>query len=191
MVEPLIPSHPAAPAVVPPRPPQVPTQGVAPNYNPPPGVPPKAKAALSLSMAPDVFGARLKELRDADFALEEKAMTERQTREKDLLTKRHAAEKAALDERKKSSGAETDAMKQFVEMWKRHDDESQDVPDRELEALKRRQESEHVMLIKKTGYDVRPAPMGDTSIPGFSRPSVVGQPWIRPAIGYSRLHPEI
>ena len=176
------PTHPVPLPVTPPRPPAPPQAAPAPA---------KPKAALSLSMTPDVYGARLKEDRDAAYALEEKAMTERQVREKDLLTKRHAAEKASLDERKKNSGAETDAIKQFVEMWKRQDDEAQDVPDRELEALKSRQEAEHAMLIKKTGYDVRRAPMGDTSIPGFSRPVVVGQPWIRPAIGYSRLHPEI
>ena len=129
---------------------------------------------------------------DAAYALEEKAMTERQAREKDLLTKRHAAEKASLDQRRKDSGAETDAIKQFVEMGKRQDDEMTDVSgSRNGVFEKPSKKIEHAALIKKTGYDVRRAPMGDTSIPGFSRPVVAGQPWIRPAIGYSRLHPEI
>lgn len=181
MVDPLI----TMPAVTPPRPmaPPPPTPAAA--------APVKPKPALSLSMTPDVYGARLKEDRDAAFALEEKAMTDRQTREKDLLTKRHAAEKAALDERKKNSAAETDAIKQFVEMWKRQDDESQDVPDRELDALNSRQEAELAAMIKKTGYEVRRPTIGDTIISGFPRPVVAGQPWIRPAVGYSRLHPEI
>ena len=104
------------PAAAPPRP------AVAP---PRPEVPAKSKPALSLSMTPDVYGARLKEDRDAAFALEEKAMTERQAREKDLLTKRHAAEKASLDQRREGFRSRNrchQAVRRNVETSGRRDD---------------------------------------------------------------------
>jgi hypothetical protein len=144
-------------------------------------------------MPADEYCSRLEEQRNERFDVAEKAMNERHEAERDHLELRHKNEAADLADKRQRQDEELAAIKLYVEMWQRQDEERATVPASERDAMLARHDREHAEIAAKTGYEVRRPTVGDTTIAGFADVPPAGHPWVR-RVGVpvpQRLHPEL
>lgn len=141
-----------------------------------------AKPPLSsVTMSPDEYTAAFVEQRSAAVDAKEAAMKQRQAAENDALKSRHDAEGVALASEREEIKAEGEAVKLYVEMWKRQSAETSVAQPPEIDRLRVRHETERAALARKTGFDIRPPTIGGRTYAGY--PAVTpGHPWIRPTV---------
>ena len=169
------------PAIPPDYPPPAYT-GQEPGTNPfpAPASPAPVKPAPSpVTMNPDEYSSAVETERSAALDLEEKAMTERHTAQRDGLDQRQAAEAAALAARRDSLKKETEAVKRHCELSQRHTAELAYASHDERDAMRVRHDAERAALVRETGFEVMQPMTGDTIYPGFVKP-LPGHPWVRP-----------